>query len=131
MWPEPYTALTASQDAASTEYGNTANSLRMTNKAFEKEEIESMPSGSLALHQQRTTEFICKRCQSALPSADALQNHQDWHFAKDLQDEDYGQPLRINRPRAVSSRKNAAHNSRQRRARQGKAEKGQSKLAFG
>ena len=131
MWPQPDADLLAGKDAASTEYGNITDSSREANEAMEKEEIDNMPSGPSALHQQRITEFICKRCQSALSSAAALQNHQDWHLAKDLQEEVHGQPLQSSRPSAAGSKRKAPHSSRQKRPGQGKAEKGQSKLAFG
>ena len=81
-----------------------------------------------ALHQQHITDYTCSRCGEALASASSLQDHQDWHFAKDLQDEDLRQPSPPRKPSATS--KKAVSSSGTKKAR-GKPEKGQSKLAFG
>ncbi|PBP20203.1 hypothetical protein BUE80_DR009063 [Diplocarpon rosae] len=75
------------------------------------------------------TDFICTRCQHALETADALHSHRDWHFAKDLQDEDRGRPAQPSAP-ASRSTPLAGHPNRKRAGR-GRAEKGQRKLAFG
>jgi DNA polymerase eta len=123
--------LAAGQDAASIEYGDTTNPLEHENEANDSQQIDSMLSGPSAIYQQRITDFTCKRCHLALPSADALESHEDWHLAKDLQDEDRGQTAHAIRPAATTSRKTAPHSSRQKKIGQGKPEKGQSKLAFG
>ena len=130
-WPEFDTALIAGQDAALREYGDTASPLQEANEATEKLEVDGMPSSPSALHQQQITDFICKRCQLGLPSADSLQSHQDWHLAKDLQEEDRRQPSHAIRPAASGGNKKASQSTRQKKTGQGKAEKGQSKLAFG
>lgn len=129
--PELGTDLSAGHDAALTEYGGTTGPLQKADEATEKQEIDSTPSGPSALHQQQITDFVCKRCQLALPSADSLQSHQDWHFAKELQDDERGEPAHATRPAAKGSSKKAPRSSRQKKIGQGKVEKGQSKLAFG
>jgi len=53
-------------------------------------------------HQQH--DYICSRCNQALESADGLDSHHDWHFAKDLQDEENGQHSRP--PKAAPSKAN-------------------------
>lgn len=122
-WPEPDSGLGTGRDAV----GEFA---READKATEKQDIDNMPSGPSALHQQRITDFVCKRCQLDLPSADALLSHQDWHFAKDLQDEERRQPSHGNGQAATGGSKKASQHSRH-KAGQGQTEKGQSKLAFG
>lgn len=130
-WPETGSAPTTGRDAALTVHGETETSIYKANEATEKLEAGGMPSNSLAFHQQQITDFLCKRCQLALPSAEALQSHQDWHFAKDLQDEeDHGQPSHALRAAVPSSSKNGSRISRKKKIGQGKTEKGQSKLAF-
>jgi DNA polymerase eta len=105
------------------------------NEATKLQEVNSVYSTGLTGPQQRKiTEYICKRCSLSLESADALQSHQDWHFAKDLQDEDRGRPARPDKPlptTATTGNKKAAQNSNKKKTGRGKSEKGQSKLAFG
>jgi len=79
------------------------------------------------------TGYICSRCNEALKSAEDLQSHEDWHFAKDLHDQDRGRavvPVRSLTP-STSSSKKAATNPNKKKNAKGKPEKGQSKLAFG
>jgi len=40
------------------------------------------------LEQQPASLFTCERCQKQFREREELQSHDDWHFAKDLQDED-------------------------------------------
>ncbi|CZR62840.1 probable DNA polymerase kappa [Phialocephala subalpina] len=79
-------------------------------------------------HQQQITDYICTRCNEALESSDALQSHQDWHMAKDLQDED-----RVQQPRTSSTNTSKKPTGKKTTAARKKPdkEKGQSKLAFG
>jgi DNA polymerase eta len=122
-WSEPDSDLDTGRDGV----GKFA---READEATEKQDVDNMPSGPSALHQQRITDFVCKRCQLGLPSADALLSHQDWHFAKDLQDEERRQPSHGDGQAAIGGSKKASQHSRHRTG-QGKTEKGQSKLAFG
>ncbi|TVY83937.1 N-acetyltransferase eso1 [Lachnellula suecica] len=83
-----------------------------------------------ATHQQRITDYMCDRCSMGLESADALQSHQDWHFAKDLENEERIQAA----PRpsgAIHNKKSAGTLNKKKGGRGSKPEKGQSKLAFG
>lgn len=84
-----------------------------------------------SLHQHQITEYMCNRCSMALESAEELQSHHDWHFAKDLHDEDNRRPgadsklVKTNQPKesgALTGKKKAGGRS--------KPEKGQSRLAF-
>ncbi|TAQ83196.1 hypothetical protein B7494_g8479 [Chlorociboria aeruginascens] len=114
-------------------YADSINSLLPTN-GLKHQDITGHSAASSSLQQQQQqqhiTDYICTRCNIHLESADTLQNHQDWHFAKDLHNEDRGhslskaqipKPSKQNRP--SSSKKNPTGRS--------KPEKGQSKLAFG
>lgn len=86
--------------------------------------------GLSALKQPQITEFLCSRCNQALDCAEAFQSHQDWHFAKDLQDED-----RLRRtspaPATSSGNKRGVASKKRGNGRGGRPEKGQSKLTFG
>ena len=85
-----------------------------------------------ALHQQQTSEYICDRCNMQLESGKALQSHDDWHFAKDLQNEDRQTPSRPPpKSPAVTGNKKVAPTTNKKKLGSGKAEKGQMKLAFG
>ncbi|PMD30781.1 DNA/RNA polymerase [Hyaloscypha variabilis F] len=93
---------------------------------------ESMLStDASALHQQQITDYICSRCNQAMAFAD-VDSHRDWHFAKDLQDEEKGQLS--HRPQATTTaktNKKAGTNASKKKPAKDKPEKGQSKLAFG
>ncbi|RDW62217.1 putative DNA polymerase kappa [Coleophoma cylindrospora] len=83
-------------------------------------------------HQHRITEYMCNRCNMALESAEELQSHQDWHFAKDLQDEDNRRPGVNSNPTKTSQPKKPNVPAGEKKvASRSKPEKGQSKLAFG
>jgi DNA polymerase eta len=102
--------------------------LSLENEATAKDTNSDHFSGSTALHQQRITDFVCDRCQMPQESEDALQSHHDWHFAKDLQNEDRGSPSRT--AKASTVKKTTQPLSKKKPGR-GKPEKGQTKLAFG
>lgn len=93
--------------------------------------IESHSSvGALSLHQKSISDFLCVRCNQALTSAEALQSHQDWHMAKDLQDEDRGR-VQPKPATAVAPNKKPTAKPVKKSTARAKPEKGQSKLAFG
>lgn len=120
-----------SGDSPSAEGGDAdRDEFEMATSPYDNE--KNMPSpGTSALHQQQITDYICNRCNQAIESAD-VDNHQDWHFAKDLQDEETGQISHP--PKATSSsktNKKAGTNTSKKKSARGKPEKGQSKLAFG
>lgn len=101
----------------------------------QKNEATRMPEISAdlsALKQPRITDFLCKRCNQALDSAEAFQNHQDWHFAKDLQNEDrLGRTSPAAHSVNSSDNKRGAMSKKRSNGRGGRSEKGQSKLTFG
>jgi DNA polymerase eta len=124
--------LAEGEDADSRNHRRAAAiALSHENEAAERESNGDPPTDSSALHQQRITDFTCDRCIMPLESADALQSHQDWHLAKDLQNEDRGTPSRATKPSARSGNKKTAQSSNRKKSGQGKPEKGQMKLAFG
>lgn len=108
--------------------GTASTTLSPKNEAVEEERHFSSLE-SKAIHQQRITDYICDRCNMKLESEDALQSHHDWHFAKDLQNEDSGIPSRSTRPPATTGNRKAAQTFK--KSGHGKPEKGQMKLAFG
>jgi DNA polymerase eta len=78
----------------------------------------------------------CSRCGACLESPEALQSHQDWHFAKDLQDQERVTLAFSNQSSAVTA--NPQSGGRQtgpaapkRPGRPRKMERGQKKLNFG
>jgi DNA polymerase eta len=88
------------------------------------------PSGAPAMRQPQITMFLCSRCNQSLPSPEALQSHEDWHFAKDLQDEDRSKATSPAPPSTSSGSKRGTLRKRG-NGRGGRPEKGQSKLTFG
>ncbi|KAK0105752.1 DNA-directed DNA polymerase eta rad30 [Cadophora gregata] len=97
-------------------------------KAYDKSPFSTSTS---ALHQQHVTDYLCNRCEEAFVTADDLQNHQDWHFAKDLHDEDRGRPGQPSKLSTAAASKKQSGNVSKKKAGRGRPEKGQSKLAFG
>ena len=96
-------------------------------------------SGQTGGHYQQIpiTEYVCSSCSARLEDSEALQSHQDWHFAQQLQEQERVRPTFVNRPSAPAStshrtgQRGAAATSR-RTGRTGKAGTGQqSKLKFG
>jgi DNA polymerase eta len=101
------------------------------NEATKSQETNSVHSGLSAPHQRQITEYMCTRCNLALESSEALQSHQDWHFAKNLQDQDRRRPTPPTEPPPNTGSKKPAQNTNKKNTGRGKAEKGQSKLTFG
>ncbi|KAH6855286.1 hypothetical protein B0I37DRAFT_53007 [Chaetomium sp. MPI-CAGE-AT-0009] len=78
----------------------------------------------------------CTRCGARLESSEALQSHQDWHFAKDLQEQERGMLAFGNQPSALaenphSGGRQAGPAASKRPGRPKKTERGQQKLNFG
>ncbi|KAH6630057.1 hypothetical protein B0J18DRAFT_88739 [Chaetomium sp. MPI-SDFR-AT-0129] len=77
----------------------------------------------------------CERCGVVLENGEALQNHQDWHFAKDLQESERGTTVFGNQPSAAArnppSGARKAGPAAKRPGRPKKTERGQQKLSFG
>ncbi|KAK3367107.1 hypothetical protein B0T24DRAFT_709695, partial [Lasiosphaeria ovina] len=86
---------------------------------------------------QANQAHMCSRCNTGFDSSGALQSHQDWHFARDLQDEERVKPAFVNQPPAAASssragsQKTGAAAPSKRPGRPKKTERGQSKLNFG
>ncbi|KAI1501608.1 impB/mucB/samB family protein [Biscogniauxia marginata] len=80
------------------------------------------------------TDHQCPRCDTELENAEALQNHLDWHIAKDLQDEERGKSTFANQVAVPRDQKRAPAASASKKLSRGgsrKLEHGQSKLKFG
>ncbi|KAI1454066.1 DNA/RNA polymerase [Annulohypoxylon moriforme] len=101
---------------------------------------EASPNRTGSSSKPITEDYIkvCTRCDARLDDAEALQSHLDWHFAKDLQDEERGKRTFANHHSTVSrGQKTAAASSSSSRksgkasASSSKLEHGQSKLKFG
>lgn len=90
--------------------------------------------------ESSTTDATCSRCGAKFHESDALQSHQDWHMAMDLQDEERGRVMPAEQPssrrpgnvRGETSSSPSSASSSKRTGRGGrKLEHGQSKLKFG
>jgi len=101
------------------------------NEATESDSNSVNYTGLSAHHQSQITEYTCTRCNLSMESSDALQSHQDWHFAKDLQDEDHGRNNPPSKITSTTSSKKPSQGSNKKKTARGRSEKGQSKLAFG
>ncbi|KAK0612298.1 hypothetical protein B0T17DRAFT_593348 [Bombardia bombarda] len=99
--------------------------------------VSDEPSWDQANHQETpTTAYMCCRCNASLEGAEALQSHQDWHFAKDLQEQERVNPAFASNQATTASSSRAgsqqsAAASSKRVGRPKKTERGQSKLKFG
>ncbi|KAI9743811.1 MAG: DNA-directed DNA polymerase eta rad30 [Claussenomyces sp. TS43310] len=104
-------------------------------------DLDALEMTGPRFHQQSLETYFCSRCNQSLGSADALQSHNDWHYAKDLQNEERMRPVAVAPARssataagvaAVAKKKMAPANKRMASiAASTKTEKGQSKLSFG
>ena len=85
------------------------------------------------LHPEGSELYFCKACQKSIPRVEE-EEHQDWHFAKSLQEEVQHQisPSTVSHPNsnAVVKPKRGSNGS-VKTGRGGKPQRGQSKLAFG
>jgi DNA polymerase eta len=93
----------------------------------------SEPNRATRPHQPDIASYFCKQCRKSLPEAEK-DEHKDWHFAKALQAQDAPRASG-SRPSRPESRNSSIKLKRggllTSRGRGGKAEKGQSRLAFG
>ncbi|KAI0012054.1 sister chromatid cohesion protein Eso1 [Xylariaceae sp. FL0662B] len=94
----------------------------------EKEPL-SIQTGS----RKPIADYICTRCNARLDGSEALQSHRDWHFAKDLQDEERGKQTFASQSTVPRDPKNTDASSKKstRGTPSKKLEHGQSKLKFG
>ncbi|KAI1479824.1 DNA/RNA polymerase [Daldinia eschscholtzii] len=76
---------------------------------------------------------VCTRCDARLEGAEALQNHLDWHLAKDIQDEERGRHTFANNNSTVSrgQKPAAASSSSSKKLTRGSASSSTSKLEHG
>lgn len=81
--------------------------------------------------QPLITQYFCSRCEANFDDPESLQSHEDWHFAKDLQDEERGSSAFAERQ--ITSRNAAPKRSTasKRGGRGGKLDQGQTRLKFG
>lgn len=95
------------------------------------------PQRENAMRQTPITDYVCSRCQARLVTPEARQNHEDWHMAKDIQDEERVRSAFAGRTATPTSN---SHTSRKKRPTASlkqagrpskKGEAGQSKLRFG
>jgi DNA polymerase eta len=86
---------------------------------------DSAPSSKPSV-QSSIPSHMCKRCNESFDSDESIQSHNDWHYAKDLQEEDR---KASNTSHARPSKKGVGRKGGS--GGSGKAEKGQSKLRFG
>ncbi|KAH6674930.1 hypothetical protein B0J14DRAFT_24668 [Halenospora varia] len=108
----------------------TSSKLSRQNEASNNQEHAAELGDISALTQRHITDFMCDRCKMSLESADALLSHQDWHFAKELMDEERAQPS-VSRPTTSNQKKSTGGSGKKKAGRTSKPEKGQSKLTFG
>jgi DNA polymerase eta len=80
-------------------------------------------------HQQQLEMYFCKACRKPLPTAEE-EEHQDWHFAKDLQDQNQIYSGAVGHGSTAVKPKRGSRGSL-RAARGGKPPRGQRKLDFG
>ncbi|KAG5971530.1 hypothetical protein E4U55_001192 [Claviceps digitariae] len=85
-------------------------------------------------HRRSITRFPCSRCDITFGDPQDLQSHQDWHIAKDLDEEErIGQTsvLRVQRPAPSHTSNSRGSGPGSKRHREGRLERGQKKLNFG
>ena len=75
--------------------------------------------------------FSCSRCKIGFTSPEDLQSHDDWHMAKDLQDQERVNSRFAERRPASRSFNPKGASAASKRNRAGKIEQGQSRLKFG
>jgi DNA polymerase eta len=78
------------------------------------------------------TDLSCPRCKASFDDEVSLQSHEDWHFAKDIQDSERVKPAFAEQPATSRGHvpKGSGLASKRGRA-NSKREQGQSKLTFG
>jgi DNA polymerase eta len=91
-------------------------------------------TGGSNLHQQQLETYFCPSCNRSFDSEAELQSHQDWHFAKSLQEEERNQtrnsPIPQSRLSSGKKRGSGAAGRTTKGAGHAKHDKGQSKLSF-
>jgi DNA polymerase eta len=99
-----------------------------------RQDASVSPRFGTSQHQAPITDYMCRRCNTAHETPEALQSHTDWHLAKDLQDEEerVTQAFAARPSTAVPKKaQNAGGVALKKTPRSKKPEAGQSKLKFG
>ena len=91
----------------------------------EDEHEQGGPSTTVTARQLSLDTFLCQRCSASIPT-DQRAEHEDWHFAQDLQASEGAPPSR-----PVSTKPKAGRPPKGQHRSGGRIEKGQQKLAFG
>lgn len=81
--------------------------------------------------QPSNADLVCTRCKNVLDNPEHLQNHQDWHLAKDLAEEEHTKHRFSQSAGAARSANPKSTGTTSKRSREGKLEQGQRKLDFG
>ena len=120
----PATARTESQEPLACSFSNQKTG---------NEEVDVSKPPDLA--RNTTPEYLCERCQKTI-SLELQSEHDDWHFARDLQQQEQSRPVQVQQPPrpATPHRPSKPARGRGRPPRGGLSshdERGQSKLAFG
>ncbi|KAH6607225.1 hypothetical protein Trco_003538 [Trichoderma cornu-damae] len=105
----------------------------------EEEEMDACGPGTLFSRGMsgpgdpvRLTDLSCSRCKASFDDEVSLQSHQDWHFAKDIQDGERVKSAIAEQPATSRSHGPKGSGLASKRGRGGsKPEQGQSKLTFG
>ncbi|KND87693.1 N-acetyltransferase eso1 [Tolypocladium ophioglossoides CBS 100239] len=84
-----------------------------------------------AERQLSMTSFLCSRCKADFEDPESLQSHEDWHMAKDLQEDERVRPAFADRRPSSRGSVPKGTGASSRRGRGGKLEQGQRKLEFG
>ncbi|EEY15860.1 DNA polymerase IV [Verticillium alfalfae VaMs.102] len=125
----------AAHDAAKTEESKSTDDKQQilstgttTSRVKDAGEIETNDSNPWAVPVH-----LCSRCNARFQDSDDFQSHQDWHIAKDLQDEERGKSAFVQTPPSAShaAGPRKAATSAKGGGRSGKLEHGQRKLKFG
>ncbi|KAH7158225.1 hypothetical protein B0J13DRAFT_651063 [Dactylonectria estremocensis] len=105
-----------------------------------------MPTLDLSVHQPSTSDFstaqaehglpcadllACSRCMASFIDPDALQSHEDWHLAKDIQGAERVKPTFADRPSTPRNSSQKGQGASSKRGKGRKLEQGQSRLRFG
>lgn len=106
-----------------------ADSMRDNVDARGKEIEQKGPSSPTLQYENESANYACSRCGAKSESAEESQSHEDWHFAKDLQEQDRSSSSTIST--TVPSSKKTPTTTNKKKIGRNKPEKGQSKLAFG
>ncbi|KAG8415265.1 DNA-directed DNA polymerase eta rad30 [Metarhizium acridum] len=81
--------------------------------------------------QAQITSFLCARCSFVSVDAEQLQSHEDWHMAKDIQEQERAKSTPVYKPSFSRNSAPKGSGAASKRSRGNKLEQGQQKLSFG